>query len=157
MPPKEGMMRTPVDIETATIEVNLDLADDEVAVGGITAAGTRLLAKVRDDGTGKGRFEVVSAPGATIGPTPADVVVGVGATAILTAPPAGTSRMTVQNTGPAGTLIRVRESGGLAGAGIILARFASISFGGDGGAVAPVEVEEVAGIATSATIMFEGP
>jgi len=93
-------------------------------------------------------------PGTVID-TSADVAVGIGATVPLTVPPANTNRMTIQNTGPAGSLIRVREVGGPAGAGIILGRFSSISYGGIGGSIAAVEVEEVAGIATSASIQFE--
>lgn len=96
-----------------------------------------------------------SPPGTTI-TTVADTAVGVGVTAPLPAPPAGTTRMTVQNTGPAGTLIRVREVGGPAGSGLILARYASVSYGGSGGAVDTLEVQDVAAIATTVAIQFEG-
>jgi len=97
-----------------------------------------------------------STPGASI-TTPADTVVGIGATVPLPAPPAGTTRMTVQNTGPSGSVIRVRELGGVAGAGIKLVIFAQETYGGEDGAIAPLEVEEVAGIATTVAIQFEGP
>ncbi len=98
-----------------------------------------------------------STPGATI-TTPADTAVGIGATVALPAIPAGTSRMTVQNTGGAGTFLRVREVGAGAARGVILPRFGSVSYGGEDGAIAVLEVEEViGGIATSAMIQFEGP
>lgn len=93
-------------------------------------------------------------PGTTI-TTAADVAVGAGATVPLTVPPAGTRRMTIQNTGPAGSLIRVRAVGDPAGSGIILARFSSITYGGMDGAIDAVEVQEVAGVATSVSIQFE--
>jgi hypothetical protein len=156
---KEGMVRVPVDIENATIEVNLDLDNDEVAVGGVKFDGTRVLMKVLDDGTGKGQLFVVpvSIPGATI-TSPADVVIGVGATVPLPAVPAGTTQMTVQNTGPAGTFIRVRELAGVVGTGFLLPRFGSKTFGSPGGSVAPLEAEEViASLATAAMIQYEGP
>lgn len=97
-----------------------------------------------------------STPGATITTAP-DTVVGIGATVPLPAPPAGTTRMTVQNTGPSGSVIRVRELGGPAGAGIKLVIFAQETYGGEDGAIAPLEVQEVAGIATTVAIQFEGP
>lgn len=95
-------------------------------------------------------------PGATVGPTPADTAVGVGATVALPALPAGLRRFTVQNVGPATSLIRVREVGAGAGRGAILARFASMTFGGTDGAIAALEVQEVAGIATAVTVIYEG-
>jgi hypothetical protein len=94
-------------------------------------------------------------PGTSIYTAP-DTAVGIGATVPLPLPPSKTNRMTVQNTGPAGTLIRVREVGGTAGSGIILARFSSISYGGIGGSIYPLEVQEIAGIATTVAIQFEG-
>lgn len=98
-----------------------------------------------------------STPGTVI-TTPADVAVGIAATVPLPAPPVGATRGTVQNTGPAGTFLRVREVGGAPGTGFILPRFASKTFGGEDGALGPLEVEEViAGIATSAMIQYEGP
>lgn len=93
-------------------------------------------------------------PGSTV-TTSADVPVGVGATVALPAVPANTRRMTVQNTGPSGTLIRVREVGGPAGSGIILTRFGIAVYGGADGAIAALEVEEIAGIATSVAVQFE--
>jgi hypothetical protein len=63
--------------------------------------------------------------------------------------------MTVTNNGPAGTLVRVRELGAGAGTGPIIPRFNSVTFGGLDGAVAPVEVEEVAGIASAFSVLFE--
>jgi hypothetical protein len=93
-------------------------------------------------------------PGTVI-TSPPDIIVGVAATVPLPVPPADTRRMTVQNTGPAGSFIRVREIGGAAGAGTLLGRFSSRTFGGVDGAIAPLEVEEVVGTATTASIVFE--
>lgn len=95
-------------------------------------------------------------PGTTVGPTAADTAIGVAATVPLPVPPVDTRRMTVENTGPAGSFFRVRELGGIAGSGFVLARFSSISFGGADGAIASLEAEEViGGIPTSATVIFE--
>lgn len=105
-----------------------------------------------------GRLIVVGSdvlPGTVIGPTPADTVVGIGATVPLPAIPVNTRRMTIQNTGPALSFIRLRELGGLAGAGELLGRFSSRMFGGADGAIAPLEVEDVSGVATTVNIMFE--
>lgn len=104
---------------------------------------------------GSGASPVKGSPGSTIGPTPADVVIGIGATVALPAIPANTRRMTIQNTGPSGSLIRVREVGAGAGRGLIVPRFGMLVYGGADGAIAALEAEEVAGIATSATISFE--
>lgn len=93
-------------------------------------------------------------PGTTITTEP-DAVVGIGATVALTAPPALTRAMTVQNTGSNSTTqIRVREVGGPAGAGDLLIQFGSAYFTV---AVAQLEVEEVAGVATTVALQFEGP
>jgi hypothetical protein len=89
--------------------------------------------------------------------SPDDVAVGIGATQALPAPPAGTLRMTVEVTdGSALTRIRVRELGGNAGAGRELILLGSTTFGGEGGAVAALEVENVAGPAAAVSISFEG-
>jgi len=94
-------------------------------------------------------------PGTTI-TSAADTAVPAGATVALPLPLAGTRRMTVQNTGPTGTFVRIREAGGLAGAGIILPRFGSIVYGGADGAIDTLEAEEITGtIATSVALQFE--
>lgn len=95
-------------------------------------------------------------PGATV-TSPADVAVGVGATVALPVPPAGTTRMIVQNSSGGNTTLRVRELAGTAGAGFVLPRFGSREFGGEAGAIASLEVEHVGGGAGSALIQFEGP
>ncbi len=64
--------------------------------------------------------------------------------------------MTVQNT-TSGSLLRVREVGGVAGAGHLLAYLGSFTFGGEDGAVAALEVENVGAVASSANVIFEGP
>ncbi len=97
-----------------------------------------------------------STPGTTI-TSSANTVIGSGATVPLAAPPVGTTQMTVQNKGPAGTLILIREVGGAAGTGFILVRFSSKTFGGEAGAIAALEAEDIAALATTAMIQFEGP
>ena len=47
------------------IAVNLDLADDEVAIGGPDAAGTRRLFRGRTNGDGTNSIETVAQPGTT--------------------------------------------------------------------------------------------
>src|SRR6185369_11122780 len=77
-------------------------------------------------------IEVAGSPGSTIEADP-DTVVGIGATVALPVPPATTRRMTVQNTGPAGTWIRVRPVGGPAGSGRLLPRLGEYTYGGADG------------------------
>ena len=161
IPRKEGMVDIDVEIDNAVISVDLDAQNDSVTVFGTTAAGAKIPIKVLDDGAGKGIVLVAGVPGQTITTMP-DAPVGIGATVPLTAPPAGTRRMTVENTGPAGSFIRVRRLGEAAGSGVLLARFGVASYGGADGAVAPLEVEDVSGAVTgvpvtsSAAIQFEG-
>jgi hypothetical protein len=92
----------------------------------------------------------------TVVTTAADTAVGIAATVALPVAPLGTKRMTVQNTGGAGTMIRVREVGGPAGSGVLLPSLGFAVYGGVDGAVAALEVEEVAGIATTVAVQFEG-
>lgn len=88
--------------------------------------------------------------------TPADTVVGVGATVALPAIPVGTVRMTVQVTGgDATTRIRLREVGAGAGRGVLLPLLASRVYGGADGALEPLEVENVVGPAAAVVIQFE--
>jgi hypothetical protein len=77
-----------------------------------------------------------------------------GTVSLPTAPP-GTLRMTVQNTGAAGSLIRVRAVGDPAGSGFILPRFASKEYGGFGGSIDSLEVQEIAGMPASVMVQFE--
>ena len=96
-----------------------------------------------------------AAPGGTL-LSPPDTVVGIGATVALPAPPLGTKRMTVQVTGGGlFTQIRVREVGGFAGAGRLLTLLASTMYGGEGGAISPLEVQNVVGPAAAVHIDFE--
>jgi hypothetical protein len=98
------------------------------------------------------------APGNTI-TTPADTPVGTGATVPLPAIPSGVRKMTVQNTGPAGTWIRVREVGGTAGAGKLMPRLGEYTYGGSDGAIAQLEVEDVSlavgGVAVATTVCVQ--
>lgn len=88
-----------------------------------------------------------------------DTVIGTGATVALPIPPATTRRMTVQNTGPAGTWVRVRKAGGPAGSGRLLPRLGEYTYGGADGAVAALEVQDVSnavgGAAVATTILLE--
>lgn len=99
-------------------------------------------------------------PGATITTDP-DVAVGTGATVPLGAIPAGTRRFTVRNEGPAGTWVRVREVGGVAGSGALMPRLGEYTYGGADGAIAQLEVEDVSlavggvAVATSISVQYE--
>lgn len=100
---------------------------------------------------------VIGSPGTTITAVP-DTPVGALATVPLPVPLSGTRRMTVQNTGPAGSRIRVRQVGGPAGSGTLLTSLGSTSFGGADGAIAALEAEDVAagaGVATTVGMTFE--
>lgn len=94
----------------------------------------------------------------TVITSPEDVTVAAAATEPLPTPPAGTTRMTVEVTGgDATTRIRVREAGGTAGAGrLLIGVGASTMFGGEGGAIADLEVENVDGPEATVSITFEG-
>lgn len=154
---KEGMVTFDVEVEPVALEVNLDLDNDEVCVGGVSPGGTRLLAKVVDDGTGIGRFEVLTIghPGDTI-TTNANTAVAANATAVpLPPPPAGTKRMTVQNVGNPGCLVRIREVGGPAGSGIVFPLYMTKEYGGGDGALAGLEADEIAGVNAAVAIQFE--
>jgi len=62
--------------------------------------------------------------------------------------------MTIEVTGgDATTQIRVREVGGVDGRLLIL--LGSTMYGGNGGSIAPLEVENVAGPAATVSISFE--
>lgn len=157
---KEGMVIQDVDFDHSTpivVTVDLDLDNDEVAIGGVTAAGPRILYKAIDDGTGKGLFPVVGTP---FGPitSPADTPIPAVAGAVLLAvPPVGARRMTVQVTaGDAATRIRIREAGGTAGAGRLLPLMGSTMYGGADGAIAALEAEWIAGAAAAVSVTFEG-
>jgi hypothetical protein len=62
---------------------------------------------------------------------------------------------TVQNTGPAGSYVRVREELGGLGAGLILPRFAMFTY--ECSCQFCLEVEEIAGVPTSVAIQWEIP
>ncbi|MGE5663980.1 MAG: hypothetical protein ACM31I_06590 [Deltaproteobacteria bacterium] len=155
---KEGMVVQDVDFDHSapiTVTVDLNLDDDEVAIGGVTAAGPRILYKAVDDGTGKGLFPVIGEPGPSIVTGP-DTPIPAGPAVPLPVAPVGTRRMTVQNisTG-AGFEIRVREVGGAGG--ILLFRGGSTSFGGADGAIAALEAILTGGAGPgSVGVTFEG-
>lgn len=97
----------------------------------------------------------------TVVTTPADTVVGIGATVALPVPPVGTRSMLVQNTGPAGTWVRLRELGGAAGTGLLMPRLGEQPYGGISGALAALEVQDVSlavggvAVATTITVQFQ--
>jgi hypothetical protein len=95
------------------------------------------------------------APGGDVD-TNADVAVGIGATAPLGTPPAGTTLMTIQNTGPAGSLVRIREVGGTVGTGIVLVQFGSVSYRE---AIQQMEAQDVSspGVGANVAVQFESP
>lgn len=102
-----------------------------------------------------GAIPVKGSPGATMSSSPVTAV-GAFATVPLPVAPAGTRRMRVQNVGSPGSVLRVREVGGPAGAGFLLVFTGPVEYGGLDGALTALEVEETAGVATSAMIQFEG-
>lgn len=114
--------------------------------GGLLISGrdpSDLQRHIRVDSAGK--IVTSSTPGTTI-TTLADTAVAAGATVSLPAVSPNTRRRTVQVTGgDATTRIRVREAGSEAGRGIILLLYGSRKFGETGGAIAELEVENVAG------------
>jgi len=99
-------------------------------------------------------------PGTTV-TTPPDTVVGIGATVALPVIPANTRLMLVQNSGPAGTWVRLRPVGGGAGTGVLMPRLGEQTYGGEG-ALAAMEVEDVSlavggvAVATTITVQFQG-
>ena len=96
-------------------------------------------------------------PGTVIDSVP-DTAVGALATVALPVPPAGTRRMTIQNTGPSNSRIRVRQVGGAAGSGVLLTSLGATSYGGVDGAIAALEVQDVTanpGQATTVGVTFE--
>ena len=103
-------------------------------------------------GDSAGNVGTKAQPGTTItagaNTTPAAV-----ATA-LPVPPAGTRRMTIQNIGNVGSESQIREVSGTAGTGLVLARFASASFGGADGAIAAMECDDTT-LAPILSIVFE--
>jgi hypothetical protein len=102
-----------------------------------------------------GAIPVKGSPGTTITSSPVTAV-GALATVPLPVAPAGTRRMRVQNVGSPGSVLRVREVGGPAGAGFLCVFTGPVEYGGADGALAALEVEETAGVATAAMIQFEG-
>ena len=126
-------------------------AGGSVLVGAEDPAGLQQSLQVNLEGA----LLTADDPGTVITSSP-DVAVGIGVTVPLTAPPAGTRRMTVNVTDGDGlTLIRVRELGGVAGSGRQLVLRGSTMFGEAGGAIAPLEVEHEAGAAAAVSISFE--
>lgn len=107
---------------------------------------------------GAGQLVVVMAapptPGTTI--TSSTTAVGIGATVALPIPPAGTLGAIYSNIGGAGSIVLIRETGGPAGAGVMLFRGGNIIYTT---AVDAMTVQEFAtpGVATTITSQFMGP
>lgn len=98
---------------------------------------------------------VKGVPGNTVS-TYADITVAPGATQPLPAIPSGIRRRTIQVTaGDNTTRIRVREVGAGAGRGRLLTLFGSTFYGGADGAIASLEVENVAGPTASVMVQDE--
>jgi hypothetical protein len=128
---------------------------DNVGVTAAPAALTGFGHPIAGGGASGGGGTAVSV--GTVITSPPDVPVAPAATVPLPAPPAGTTRMTVEITGgDPTTRIRVREVGGAPGSGRLLALLGSTTYGGPGGAIAPLEVENVVGPAAAVAISFEG-
>ena len=139
-------------------EDHVTVAPDGTAVGGLYPdVGFAIMGNdgttwrvLNTDATGNlGTF--AGAPAGTLS-SPVDTAIGIGATVVLPAAPAGVLRQTVQNTGGAGTRLRVREAGGALGTGFILPRFGSREYEAN---VTALEVQHVAGGATSAGVQYE--
>lgn len=134
------------------IDADVDDQGGLLIIGLVTGGATYEPLQV--DATGR---LIVSVSGATPGATitnPADTAVGIGATVALPTPPAGTTRMIVQNTSAAGVEVRIRVAAGTAGAGTLLFRG---GFEDYEDAIAALEAEHVAGVAATVMIRFEGP
>jgi hypothetical protein len=105
-------------------------------------------------------IQATGSPGATI--TSRDVSVPAGTTQPLPTAPSGTRRVTVQNKGPAGTWVLVRETAAGAGLGRLLPRLGETVYGGSDGAVAGLQVQDVSlavggeAVATTISVQFEG-
>jgi hypothetical protein len=164
--PGEGQFLTPVQIEVTT-DIGADVAVDGapptgaelrgLAVMGYYQVGNQLFV-LRTNAAGEliVSATVTPTPPGTVITSPADTPVGVAATVPLPVPPAGTTRMTVQVTaGDATTRIRIREVGGVAGAGRLLTLLASTMYGQEGGAIAALEAENVVGPISAVSVTFE--
>lgn len=125
--------------------------------GGLLIAGfddvTPAIRHIRVNASGQLIAATTFSVGATI-TSPAHTAVGALATVALPVPAAGTTQLTVQNVGPAGSEILVRELGGLAGSGFLLPRFSVRTFDR---AVASLEAEEITGNPTTVGTQEEGP
>lgn len=97
-------------------------------------------------------------PGTVITTSP-NVAVGAGLTVPLPAIPANTRSMLVQNKGPAGTWVLIREVGSPAGTGVLMPRLGEQPYGGMDGSLAALEVEDVSlavgGVAVPTTIVVQ--
>ncbi len=167
--PGEGQFVTPVQVEVTTdigADVGLDGAAPPgtqlrgLAVMGYYQAGNQLFV-IRTDASGNLNVSVSGVVPGTVITTPADTVVGIGATVPLPAIPAGTKSMLVQNSGPAGTWVRLRPVGGGAGTGVLMPRLGEQIYGGQDGSLAALEVEDVSlavggvAVATTITVQFQ--
>lgn len=122
---------------------------DDFELGAYFLPRTPVAAIIVSGSGGGGVTTVKGSPGTVI-TTPADTVVAPAATVALPAAPADTRRRTVQVTGgDSTTRIRVREVGAGAGRGKLLDLLGSTIYGGADGAIAALEVENVAGPASA--------
>lgn len=84
--------------------------------------------------------------------TGADTAVGVGVTASLVALPANPRSQIVQNTGLAGSLVRIRAVGGVAGTGVLLAYLQTVIYT-EG--IVRLEAENVGAVAATVAVQWE--
>lgn len=125
----------------------------DMATFQFTWTGQPIASGTISGGGGGGGGDACCPPGDTL-TSAADLTLGIGVTAALTPPPAGTRSMTVNVTGgDSSTLVRVREVGGVGGRQLVLR--GSTMYGGADGAIAPLEVEHEAGAAATVHIDFE--
>ena len=149
------------DAGAGTTELSVKVTGTAIPVtdGGALIAGRDPGGIQRDvavDVTGKLLAVASDATPGTDITTQADTAIAPLATTALPVVPANTRRMTIQNTTTAGSSrLRIREVGGVAGAGILLGNFSSITLGGSDGAVENMEAENVSGPAATVAVLFE--
>ena len=158
--PGSGQFVEPVQVEV-TSDIGAEVQQDGLAPTGnllglatlIFDQANNLLFVPRSNAAGQMQVDVVALPPPTPGATiqSVQVAVGIGAT-VAVAVPANVYAINVQNVGGAGTLIAVREQGGAALTGMYLPRYGIFGFDK---AVANLELQELAGIATAVNITYE--
>lgn len=123
-----------------------------VGMGLDTTGATPTERAIAVDATGQIKVVVVPGPVGGNIVSQADVVLpAIGTITALGAVPANARTVTVQNT-VTGSLCRIREVGGGAGRGILLAYLGSITFSE---AVEALEGEAIGGVASAVAVIYE--